>query len=260
MTARVDDDDDFILRDERPARRRRAPSSSRRGEERGWSLLALVTKRPGRTIIGAAASALLTGIAVNALVLQKEKHPAPLFVPAEIPSQPAPAPARTHAAALAPAPAVQSPASDVTSAGTTKDLIGNFITQGSTAKLTPPSSQPVPAMPRSKDPLGALIRNSGVDRQHAGNERVDTRQKDSIAALIKSNAPADVAAPPTEAIAAAQHALVRLGFVLRADGVWGASSKQAIELFERDHGLPADSNLSPRVTKQLSQLSGVSIP
>jgi peptidoglycan hydrolase-like protein with peptidoglycan-binding domain len=141
-----------------------------------------------------------------------------------------------------------------------KDAIGALLNQGPAVKVSPPSIQPAPALPRPKDPLGMLIRNSGADRTRADNERADAKQKDSIVALIKSNVPADGAEPSTETVAAAQRALVRLGFVLRADGVWGASSKKAIELFEHDHGLPADGNLSPRVTKQLSQLSGISIP
>jgi peptidoglycan hydrolase-like protein with peptidoglycan-binding domain len=51
---------------------------------------------------------------------------------------------------------------------------------------------------------------------------------------------------------AAQTALIKLGFALKADGVEGASTEQAIAQFERAHGLAASSEITPRLVKQLS--------
>ena len=62
---------------------------------------------PARAYVSAALSALLVGIGVNALLLQRERHPAPLFVPSARPSLTArPLPPVT---AAAPAPVQAEP-------------------------------------------------------------------------------------------------------------------------------------------------------
>jgi peptidoglycan hydrolase-like protein with peptidoglycan-binding domain len=60
-------------------------------------------------------------------------------------------------------------------------------------------------------------------------------------------------------VAAAQRALVKLGFVLEADGVAGTSTRQAIERYERDRGLPARGVLSPDLVRRLGTESGMPI-
>src|SRR5208337_1996410 len=93
--------------------------------ERRLGLLRRVMERltslPPRFYIGAILSALLVGIGVNALVLQRERHPAPLFAPA--PQKIAPpvpsAPALPKTAAPVPsAPALPKTAAPVPSAPT----------------------------------------------------------------------------------------------------------------------------------------------
>ena len=71
---------------------------------------------PGRVYLGAAVSAVIVGIAVNALTLQRGRHPAPFFAPARQPARPAPAalpPVHPHAAAEVPPVAPPAPASAV---------------------------------------------------------------------------------------------------------------------------------------------------
>ena len=68
------------------------------------------------------------------------------------------------------------------------------------------------------------------------------------------------AAVPPARVAAVQKALIMSGFVLRADGVMGATTRQALERFERDRKLPVTGDLSPRTLRELAQESGVSIP
>ena len=65
---------------------------------------------------------------------------------------------------------------------------------------------------------------------------------------------------PPARVAAVQKALVKAGFVLRADGVMGASTKQALERFERDNKLPVTGDLAPRTLRELAAQSGVPIP
>lgn len=253
MTARIDDDDDFTLVAEpRPSDRvRRGPGRSRRGSARRWAWLGLLTRRPVRTVAGAIVTALLTSIVINALVLQKAKHPAPLFMPAQPPKAAAaqihPAP-QTHVSAPLP--------DDAPVEAKSRDAIGALLKPNAIEKSAADVSSPAA---KSKDAIAALLKGNATDKTRAENEPAEAKPKDAIGTLIKTNTP-DAAEPPTETVAAIQQALVRLGFVLRADGVLGAATKQAIELFERDHGMQADGIVSPRVTKRLSEMSGVAIP
>jgi len=162
---------------------------------------------PLRVYVGAILSALLVGIGVNALVLQRERHPAPLFAPAPQkiaapapvaplpPPPPAPVAAREAPAAVAP-PAPANP--------------------------RPPANDA--AAPRSTDAIGDLLRGGG-EAPGADNSR-----------LVKD----------------AQLALAKLGYPVKADGAQGAGTDQALREFERAHGLPASTEITPRLVKQLN--------
>jgi peptidoglycan hydrolase-like protein with peptidoglycan-binding domain len=53
-------------------------------------------------------------------------------------------------------------------------------------------------------------------------------------------------------LAAAQAALVRLGYVVKADGEPSATTTTALRDFERAHGLPPSNDVSPRLLKALA--------
>jgi hypothetical protein len=175
----------------------------------GLGLVRRLAKRavalPVRFYIGAAFSALLAGIAVNALLLQRERHPAPLFAPSHprttprqtipLPPQP-PGPAPADAGPV-PRPSVGSPQP--------KPAIGENATVGST------------------DQIGELLRGNAEPRS-------------------------DV----SRTIVAAQAALARLGYPVKADGVEGAATEQALHEFQRTHGLPLTSEITPHLVKQLT--------
>jgi hypothetical protein len=260
MTARIDDDDDFMLAAEpRPAKRaQRGPGKGRRSATRRWAWLNLLTRRPARTIMGAIVTALLTSIVINALVLQKVKHPAPLFMP----TQPSAAPAPHMHPASAGQAHVQAPAADNAPVeAKQRDTIAALLKPNSVEKPAGETAPPLPAT-RPKDTIAALLKGNTADKARPEKEPAEAKSKDVIGALLKTNnaAAAGAAEPSSATVAAAQQALVRLGFVLRADGVLGASTRQAIELFQRDHRMEVDGDLSPRVTRQLSAMSGLAIP
>ena len=73
---------------------------------------------------------------------------------------------------------------------------------------------------------------------------------DPIAGLIGGAADANAN------VLAAQKALVRLGYVLRPDGVIGASTKQAVASYERDHKLPVRGELTPKLSRELVAKAG----
>jgi hypothetical protein len=161
---------------------------------------ALLT-RPARTIAGATLAAVLTGIVVNALLMQKERHSAPFFAAPKPAVVVAERPARPANAVVESAPAVAVPPARPVDVSTPTDPV------------------PVPP-PRSSDPIRDLLRGDARDTGRL--------------------------------TAAAQNALIKLGFTIKADGVEGASTEQAIQQFERAHGLAASSEITPRLVKQLS--------
>jgi peptidoglycan hydrolase-like protein with peptidoglycan-binding domain len=70
---------------------------------------------------------------------------------------------------------------------------------------------------------------------------------------------AATSAAPSKLVLAAQRALVKLGFVLNPDGVAGPTTRQAIERYERDHGIPVRGDLSPAIVRKFSAETGITI-
>ena len=166
----------------------------RRAAERARSL-------PPRLYAGAAVSAVLVGIGVNALVLQRERHPAPLFAPA--PQKPA--------ASAAAEPAAAQPARETQAAAP-----------------VPPARAAAPDMPPA-------------------------RPSDAIGDLLRTDPPADA----SRLVLAAQSALVKLGYSVKADGARSAATDQALREFEHDHGLAVSTEITPRLVKQLNAAARV---
>ena len=90
---------------------------------------------------------------------------------------------------------------------------------------------------------------------------VEAPPRDQIGALLSAGAPAPApATDPAPRIVAAQKALMKLGYVVKADGIMGAGTRKAIEMFEQSRKLPVTGDLSARVMRELSALSGVAVP
>ncbi len=223
-------DDDYAL--DEPVRSAKPARKARTGAKKKPP--ARARKGRGRTLhyaaIGLSAS-LAVGIMVNALILQHGRHSAPLFgkaialgeapVPVATAAAPPPAPAaNTPVPAASPPPAA--PAAPVAS------------------HPRRPSAEPVPA-PAAKashdDPIGKLLRGSA-----GGDKTPDKAGKEE-----------------SKTVLATQHALVKLGFVVKPTGTYGPVTKAAIEAFERDQHLPVKGEMSRKVLKQISAESGVAI-
>ncbi len=101
-----------------------------------------------------------------------------------------------------------------------------------TASLPPPPPR-VPA----RDPIGDMIRSADTTGS-ASAARPD----------------------PQRPIAAAQRALVKLGYgPIKVDGVFGQETRQALERFERDKRLPQTGELASRTARELSAASGIRV-
>jgi Putative peptidoglycan binding domain len=209
------------------ARRR----GSRRARRRGRRYLSILAT--GFFVVTAAA------ILVNALVWQRARHPAPLFA---------------RAAPAAP---------------TKEPMIAGLIA------VPPPRPQPAvtPIQAEDKPVEKPVAQKSPVEKpplemptgRHSRQTRINSSPPhDEISQLLKapparSTTEAAASAAPSNLVLAAQRALVKLGFVLNPDGVAGATTRQAIERYERDHGLPVRGALSRAIMRQLSAETGIAI-
>jgi hypothetical protein len=189
-------------------------------------LLTPLAERPVESIAWAVVAALMTGIVLNAVVLQSARHPSPLFgtpitiaplaAPAETP-KPVPRPAATSAAPAPAQPALP-------------------VAVPTRAVAIPRDGEP--AVAKAADPIGEMLRASP--------------------AHPSANAPVSPSAIDATRILLVQKALIKLGYVVRPDGVMGATTRQAIEKFERERGWPPHGELTPRVLREISLKSGLS--
>ncbi|MBI1867678.1 MAG: peptidoglycan-binding protein [Methylocystis sp.] len=91
----------------------------------------------------------------------------------------------------------------------------------------------------------------------AESGRASAKPPDPIGRLLDGEAPTGDSRD--KGVLAAQRALLKLGYALRADGVLGGATRQAIEKFERDIGLPAKGDLTPALIRQLAARLGAAV-
>jgi hypothetical protein len=195
---------------------------------------------PRETLAGLVLVAAATAITVNALGLQRGRHPAPLFSPVRV-EPPAQAP-------IPPARPMQSQAQPQPS-------------QAAPAVAAPAVSSPRPPK-AGGSPIAELIRTSEAPVRPAAVAEAKP-SRDAIGDLIRSGEPgtrppANVGEPGR--VAAAQRALIKLGYgPLKPDGVMGAGTRQALERFEKDRRLPVTGELAARTIRDLAAQSGISV-
>lgn len=209
----------------RPRAKRARPQAKRRRV----GLSALKARRVLGMAAGALCVAALGGIAFNALSLQKTRHPAPLFAHAPTVLVEKGPVASEFAAAPPPAP--------------------------------PPRAE-LAAPPRAGEVAAAkpaVAEKAAVAPAHAVPvEAADATPRDAISQLLlgkpheAEQAQPQAPAAPSRMVMTAQKALVKLGFVLKADGVMGGTTKQAIERYERDHHRVSNGELTPAVMRRLA--------
>jgi hypothetical protein len=179
-------------------------SGSRTGEA---SFVVSVFRRlramPARGYAGAALAAVLTGIVVNALTLQHERHPAPFFA---APRQ-----------AVRPAPRAATPTSP---------------------EEKPEEPAPAPVLP----PVRPADLAVGVE------STPKFRRSDAIGDILREESGKEA----QRSILAAQNALIKLGYSVRADGLPSAATSTALHEFERAHSLPLSTEITPHLLRRLA--------
>ncbi|MBX3537367.1 MAG: peptidoglycan-binding protein [Chelatococcus sp.] len=251
-------DHDFRVYDSAPAKPRGRARGQAGGQTRGGRAKGA---KASRSIIGAIASAvrpiailkivaiplvrkpataltalLMTScavfIVVNAVALQPGQHPAPLFGSDR--GRAAPETAQRPVASTTPAPPVPAPPQRVAA-------------PTAPAAVQPPN-RPERAAPAPRETAAAL----------------PPARPDVIGDFIRGGAPATTGAINTTPQASlvllnAQKALLKLGYVIKPDGLMGPATQKAIEIFEKDHGLAVTGELGPRTLQALGAASGMPV-
>ena len=210
-------------------------SRGRKGRKDGRFRLDMTKVAPVAAVGMGATLAL--GIMVNALMMQKSRHPAPLFgqtlaIPKEAaPKEAAPKQAATSVGAAVkpapPAPALAQPAPQPAS-------------QPNSAKAHHAAAVVAPDKPAGDDAIARLL-NGGGEKTAAKGETKGAATSDGKAVL------------------GIQRALAKLGFAIKPSGTFGPQTRKAIEAFEKDRHLPVSGEVSPRLVKVLSAESGVKL-
>ena len=208
-------------------RRRRGGRAAAVEQERGL-LLRMLLQSPKDVIAGLLATSAIVAIVSNALFLQAGRHPSPMFgatgsASSRAPASPLPKP-RPAEAALRSTELTPADTKVLDSRPEPKpDAITNLVT-----KTIAPASPSAPVAP--------------------------------AASVVRPPAPVPATAPQTAAgrrIAAVQRTLTDYGYgQLKPTGLIGADTQAAIVKFERDRKLPVTGQMSDRLVKELSAMTG----
>jgi hypothetical protein len=127
------------------------------------------------------------------------------------------------------------------------------------------SQAALPSRPRSAPPSVAKTEAPRQEPSRVETAKPTEKPFDAIGQLLLSAAPrkSDAASvdpksePKNKSVIFAQRALAKLGYSLHQDGVYGGTTRQAVEKFERSNGLPVKGELSPKILRLLGARSGV---
>lgn len=206
-------------------RAQKAPPKARVLTWAAWAAapaLRLVRAYPGRSAVTVASTLMMIGIVGNATLMQRGRHPAPLF--ADPPVQ-----------ASVPLPRAR----PIRSVGSEPSSRGPLVASG------PAETDPVAAAPPPRPTSG-------------GDELARRRERSAIGA-IADDTPTGVAAPkiPDPDVLRAQHALVKLGYDIKPDGHLGAETRKALDKFASAHHLAVmQGTLTPRLLQALTAAAG----
>jgi hypothetical protein len=211
--------------DSMPRRRRGASAVAIEASEERNLAMRILLHSPKDLIAGALAFAAVSAIIANAMFMQAGHHPSPMFgttVPVAAPASPLPRP-RPAEATLRPADvklAEMRPA-EVKPAAPVSVIAKTTAAPVAAANVARPPA-PIPVSSRS-DPVGDLI--------------IASRR-----------------------VAAVQRALTDYGYgQLKPTGTVGSDTQAAIQKFERDRKLPITGQMSERLVRELSTVTGRSI-
>jgi hypothetical protein len=227
---RIDDDEEM------PRRRRGAKAVAIEADDERAFMMRVLLHSPKDMVAGLLAAAAVCAISTNALFLQAGRHPSPMF-------------GGTVVTLPAPQPAVASP------------LPRPRPVELATKPVEPEAVESKPVEMKAADPKGA-------------DKNADAKNADAMTNLVVKSTSAPVAAPanvmrppaliPAPAqtagarrVAAVQRALTQYGYgQLKPTGAVGADTQAAISKFEHARKLPVTGQMSDRLVRELTAMTG----
>lgn len=187
-------------------------------------------QRTGYALLVGICALAAIGVPINALFFQDVRHPAPLFLTATVrPPSPALAVAKSTAIRAAETSAAPietaKPKAEMSRQALKFETVRNDVV--SSAKM-PARTSAKPAETTKHDPIAELLNGAPRPREPAQTD-----------------------------VLMAQMALLKLGYVVRADGRFNKATKQAIEKFEHDNGLIAKGALTSKIAALLASRAGM---
>jgi hypothetical protein len=254
----------IIEDDEMPRRRRGAKAAAvQADEERGFAMR-IFLRSPKDMLAGALAFAAIGAIITNALFLQAGRHPSPMFgssvvtLPAPV-TNPLPRPRPVE---LAVRPAEPPEAKPVEAKSVDIRTSDHKTVDSRTAD--PKSADPKSADPKSADPMTNLVVKSTSSAPAAASNVATPAAKPPTLAAAPSHVmrppasiPASSHSAATRRIASVQRALTENGYgQLKPTGAVGADTQAAITKFERNRKLPVTGQMSDRLVRELTAMTG----
>ena len=233
MPRRIDDDEDM------PRRRRRAKAVAIEAEDERGLIMRILLHSPKDTVAGLLAAAAVCAIFTNALFLQAGRHPSPMF-------------GGNVVTLPAPQPAVVSPLPRPRPAELSAKLV----------EPEPVESKPVEM--KAAEPRGAEKNaDRGADKTADAMTNLVVKSTSAPAAAPANvmRPPASIPAPAQTAgarrVAAVQRALTQYGYgQLKPTGAVGADTQAAISKFEHARKLPVTGQMSDRLVRELTAMTG----
>jgi hypothetical protein len=252
------------IEDDEMPRRRRGAKAIAVDAERGFAMR-IFLHSPKDMLAGALAFAAIGAIVTNALFLQAGRHPSPMFgssvvtLPAPV-TNPLPRP-RPVELAVRPAEPPEAKPVEARSA----DIRTSDHKASDPKSADAKSADTKSADPRSADPMTNLVVKSTNSSPAAVTNAVTAAAKPPTHAAV---APPHVMRPPASIpasshsaaarrIASVQRALTENGYgQLKPTGAVGADTQAAITKFERNRKLPVTGQMSDRLVKELTAMTG----
>ena len=115
-------------------------------------------------------------------------------------------------------------------------------------------AEPAPATGPDAKTAGETTGAAGAARAPAPPAAVPLPPSDPIAGLIRQSSGSD----PLREVLFVQRALTKLGYgPLKPDGVYGPGTRQALERWEKDRGLPPRGEITRKLVQDLAAASGL---
>jgi len=171
------------------------------------------------------------GVPINALFLQDGRHPAPFFSKGSQFNN-------INELANAPIPPMRPPETLSTSSRMETDKLE---AQSHNAKIKNIEAETLRSSPTK------------LTAPHLATKAQKTSKTDEISQLIEAGKPQKI---ENNDVIFLQRALLKLGYVVKTNGIWNKATKHALEKYQRDNGIPVNGAITPKILSQLAQRSG----